>query len=186
MKKIIEKYKKDVVELTRELIRFDSSLKPAEVGYPFGRECGECLEHFLAHAESLGFKTKNYDNYIGEVIWGEGEPFAILCHLDVVPAGDGWTHPPFAAEMSDELSAGGTSGMKIWGRGAVDDKAPAAVILYAMKALKDTGFRPKRCFKLILGCNEEAGWACIDHYNECATMPDEGFTPDADFPVIYR
>lgn len=182
---LYDRYREDVIRLTRELIRFDTTECPATRDYPFGEGCALCLKHFLDTAEALGFETKNYDNYIGEVVFGEGEDFAILAHLDVVPAGDGWRYDPFAAEMNDDVSDGGTEGMKIWGRGAIDDKTPAAIILYVFKALRDMGYMPKRRFKLILGCNEETGWRCIDHYNECATMPREGFTPDADFPVIY-
>ena len=185
MKRITDKYIDEVIDLTRAVIRYDSSKKDAVGNYPFGKECADCLIHFLAVAEELGFETKNYDNYIGEVIWGEGEDFAILAHLDVVPAGSGWTHDPFGAELNSDVSAGGTEGLKIWGRGALDDKAPAVAILYCFKALKDAGFKPNRRFKLILGCNEESGWECIEHYNKVAVMPEEGFTPDADFPVIY-
>lgn len=124
----------------------------------------------------MGFETRNYDNYVGEVLFGEGEPFAILAHLDVVPAGSGWTHAPFGGEIENG---------KLYGRGAMDDKGPAVVCLYALKALKDEGFQPRKTIKLIVGCNEECGWGCIDHYKQCAEMPKVGFTPDADFPVIY-
>ncbi|MDE7087159.1 MAG: Sapep family Mn(2+)-dependent dipeptidase, partial [Clostridia bacterium] len=88
------------------------------------------------------------------------------------------THEPFGGEV--DRTAG-----KIWGRGAMDDKGPAVITLYALKALKDEGFKPKKTIKLILGCNEESGWACIDHYNKVAKMPEMGISPDADFPVIY-
>ena len=178
-------YMDDIITASRESIRFDSTRSEPTEKYPFGKGCADCLDHFLNLAASLGFKVHNYDNYIGEVVWGDGEDFAILAHLDVVPAGDGWKYPPFGAEMNDDISEGGTKGMKIWGRGALDDKTPAVVILYAMKALKDSGMTPKKRFKLILGCNEEDGWGCIDHYNQVAKMPRTGFTPDADFPVIY-
>ncbi len=181
----MEKYFDEIVAQTARLIQFDSSLQPAEGNYPFGKETGECLEYFLSLAESMGFETRNYDNYIGEVLFGEGEEFAILAHLDVVPAGSGWKYPPFGGVINDEPSAGGMLGKKIWGRGAMDDKAPAVVCLYALKALKDEGVIPNRKFKLILGCNEEAGWKCIEHYEKVATLPKEGFTPDANFPVIY-
>ncbi len=182
---MMNKYFDEIVKSTVELIRFDSSLKESEDGYPFGKEAGECLEYFLSLAESLGFETHNYDNYVGEVVFGEGKPFAILAHLDIVPAGSGWKYPPFGGVINDDVSDGGVEGMKIWGRGAMDDKAPAVVCLYALKALKDSGAKPNRTFKLIVGCNEEAGWKCIERYHEVATMPEEGFTPDADFPVIY-
>ncbi len=178
-------YFDDIVRSTVEILKFDSSLQPTEEGYPFGKGAGDCLAYFLSLADSFGFQTKNYDNYVGEVTFGQGKPFAILAHLDVVPAGNGWKYPPFGGVINDDLSDGGVVGKKIWGRGAMDDKTPAIVCLYALKALKDAGVTPNREFKLIVGCNEEAGWKCIEHYNQVATMPEEGFTPDADFPVIY-
>lgn len=181
----MKKYFNDIVNSTVEILKFDSSLKAAEENCPFGKETADCLQYFLSLAESMGFETRNYDNYVGEVVFGEGKDFAILAHLDVVPAGSGWKYPPFGGVINDELSDGGVAGTKIWGRGAMDDKTPAIVCLYALKALKDEGFTPARTVKLIVGCNEEAGWKCIEHYNQVAVMPEEGFTPDADFPVIY-
>lgn len=182
---VTERYFDETVSFIVEILQHDSSMQAAEENAPFGKGVAECLEAFLAKAASFGFETKNYGNYVGEVIFGEGEPFAILAHLDVVPAGEGWKYPPFGGVINDDVSDGGVAGKKIWGRGALDDKAPAVCCLYALKALKDEGIVPKRQIKLILGCNEESGWKCIDHYNQVATMPKEGFTPDADFPVIY-
>ena len=174
----MEKYFDDIVKNLSQMIKFDSSQKPAEEGKPFGAENARCLDFFLSLASFLGFEVKNYDNYVGEVRYGAGEDFAVLAHLDVVPAGSGWTHEPFGGEVDRENG-------KIWGRGAMDDKGPALITLYAMKALKDAGFKPKKNIKLIVGCNEESGWACIEHYNKVAKMPETGISPDADFPVIY-
>ena len=165
------------VKSISESIRFDSSLKDPTPAMPFGKGAADCLAHFLSLAQDLGFETHNYDNYIGEVTFGTGPAeFAILAHLDVVPAGSGWTKDPFGGEVSDD---------KIWGRGAMDDKGPAFCVLYAMKQLKDDGFVPKKRIRFLLGCNEESGWGCIDHFNEVSTMPEEGFSPDGSFPVIY-
>ena len=172
----MEKYLNDTVKTIQELIRIDSTNQPAEEGMPFGNGAARALQAFLSCAATMGFETRNYDNYVGEVLFGEGEPFAILAHLDVVPAGSGWTHAPFGGEIENG---------KLYGRGAMDDKGPAVVCLYALKALKDEGFQPRKTIKLIVGCNEECGWGCIDHYKQCAEMPKVGFTPDADFPVIY-
>ena len=180
-----EKYFNETVSSIADVIKYDTTLKPAAPGCPFGRETADCLVYFLNLAKSMGFETRNYDNYAGEVIFGEGEPLAVLAHLDVVPAGEGWSHPPFAAEIDDEISEGGVEGMKIWGRGAMDDKGPAIATLYAMKALKDEGFTPKRKIKFIVGCNEESGWKCLEHYRLSAELPEEGFSPDASFPAIY-
>ena len=181
----MQKYFDEIVSSIVEVIKFDSSLKAAESEYPFGKETADCLQFFLSLAESFGFETKNYDNYVGEVLFGEGEEFAILAHLDVVPAGNGWKYPPFGGVINDDVSVGGVTGKKIWGRGAMDDKGPAIVCLYALKALKDEGFVPRRKIKLIVGCNEECGNRCIEHYKQVAQLPEEGFTPDANFPVIY-
>lgn len=172
----MQKYLSEITENIQKIIRFDSSCGAPEPGAPFGRGARECLNFFLALAAEMGFETHNYDGYVGEVVFGEGEEFAVAVHLDVVPAGTGWTHPPFGGVIEDG---------KLYGRGAMDDKGPAVICLYALKALKDGGVRPKRKIKLIAGCNEESGWACMEHYKKVAHMPDEGFTPDADFPVIY-
>ncbi len=161
-----------------EIIRFNSAKCAPEKGMPFGRGTADCLGYFLKLARSFGFETVNYDNYAGEVIFGEGEDFAILAHLDVVPAGSGWTHDPFGGEID-------YAHKKIWGRGAMDDKGPAIICLYCMKQLKDEGFVPAKRIRLIVGCNEESGWECIKYFNEHSTMPETGFSPDADFPVIY-
>lgn len=170
------RYFDSCVRSIQESVRFDSSLAAPLAGMPFGKGAADALEHFLSLARAMGFATKNYDNYVGEVTFGSGEPFAILCHLDVVPAGDGWTHPPFGGEIE---------GGRLYGRGTMDDKGPAIICLYCLYALKEAGFMPGKEIKLIAGCNEESGWECIAHYNACARMPETGFSPDADFPVIY-
>ena len=171
-------YFDDILKNISQLIKFKSTQATATGDKPFGEGVFKSLDFFLSLAEFMGFKTKNYDNYVGEVIFGKGKPFAILAHLDVVPEGNGWTHDPYGGEID-------FANRKIWGRGALDDKGPAIIALYALKALKDAGFKPRRTIKLIVGCNEETGWACIDHYNKVAKIPEEGFSPDADFPVIY-
>ena len=172
----MKKYSDQMVNAIRTLVRIDSAQTAPEAGMPFGKGAADALAAFLSIAEKMGFETHNYDNYAGEVIFGEGEEFAVLAHLDVVPAGEGWTHDPFGGELEYG---------KLYGRGTMDDKGPAVICLYCLKALKDEGFCPRKKIKLIVGCNEESGWACIEHYKKCAHMPETGFSPDADFPVIY-
>lgn len=174
----MEKYLSEVKKSLKEVIRIPSVEDAPKENMPFGKGVYDALHYVLDLAKSLGFETVNYDNYIGEVVWGEGEEMAILTHLDVVPVGkeSDWIYPPFSGEEVDG---------KIYGRGTMDDKGPAITCLYCMKALKDEGFVPKKKIKLILGCNEESGWKCIDHYNKVAKMPEFGFSPDAGFPVIY-
>ncbi|MCD8040119.1 MAG: Sapep family Mn(2+)-dependent dipeptidase [Clostridia bacterium] len=174
MKDYITEIKNDI----SRLVKIPSYEQPADGDMPFGKPCADALKSFLSIAEEMGFETHNYQNYAGEVIFGSGDEFAILAHLDVVPAGSGWTREPFGGEIDN-------AARRIWGRGTMDDKGPAIISLYALKALKDESFTPNRKIKLILGCNEESGWRCIEHYNKVAHMPEEGISPDANFPVIY-
>ena len=168
----------DIFKDISGIIKINSEQSAPEAGAPFGKGNRLALDYFLSLARKFGFETHDIDGYAGEVIFGEGEEFAILAHLDVVPAGSGWTHEPYGGEIDYNMR-------RIWGRGTMDDKGPAIVTLYALKALKDEGFKPKRKIKFIVGCNEESGWGCIDYYKQHAHMPDEGISPDADFPVIY-
>ncbi len=174
----MDNYFNDLVKNISDIVKIPSFQQPAQNGMPFGKDCADALAFFLNLAKEYGFETVNYDNYVGEVVFGSGEEFAVLAHLDVVTAGSGWNHEPFGGEIDE-------ANKKIWGRGTMDDKGPAIIALIAMKALKDEGFTPNKKIKLIVGCNEETGWGCIEHYNQVAHMPETGFSPDANFPVIY-
>lgn len=172
-----EKLLNEIIGTTCSLININSVLDESTIkaNKPFGEGVFKALDFMLSLANKMGFKTKNYDGYIGEIEYGEGEDFGILCHLDTVPAGEGWNTDPFTATIIDN---------KIYGRGAVDDKTPAVLILYALYELKKQGVMPTKKIKLILGCDEETSWRCIDYYKENAKMPELGFSPDADFPII--
>lgn len=161
-----------------KLIKYDSVFSAPTENAPFGEQNAECLKEFLALASSFGFETKNYEGYAGEIVFGNGKDLGILCHLDIVPAGDKtlWNYDPFTLVEKDG---------KLFGRGVLDDKGPALIILYALKELKDNGFVPKRKIRLILGCNEETGWGCIAYLKKHGLLCEEGFSPDSDFPVIY-
>ncbi len=97
-------------------------------------------------------------------------------HIDVVPVGEGWTHPPFSGAVAEGF---------IWGRGAQDDKGPLIAALYGLYALKRAGFRPPVTYRIIIGTQEEIGdWSDLREYLDQQGAPDFGFTPDASFPLI--
>lgn len=161
----------------QELIAIPSvKADPTGEGAPFGREIARALDYVLAWGDQYGFTSKNRSGYAGHLEYGDGEEtIGVLVHLDVVPAGEGWRYPPF----SGTVNAG-----KIYGRGAIDDKGPAVAAMYALKALKDSGVKLKKKIRIIFGCDEESGWACVNHYFKHEKKPDYGFTPDASFPLI--
>ena len=131
----------------------------------------------LGEAEKMGFKTQNVDNYMGWCEYGTGkEMVAVLGHLDVVPAGDGWDEDPFSGRVADG---------NVYGRGALDDKGPTTSALYALKALKESGLPLKRRIRILFGTNEETGSQDMVHYLEKGgEVPVCGFTPDGEYPVI--
>lgn len=176
---LIEKNKDNIINTLCDLIKFDSvSIENDNDENPFGKTCTDVLNHTLEIASSMGFKTKNIDNYCGYIEFGEGEELVgIVGHLDVVPANinDGWTTSPFEAYVRDG---------KLFGRGSIDDKGPVVASLYAMKVIMDNVKISKRV-RLILGLNEEKSWKCINYYKTHEQWPSIGFSPDANFPAIY-
>ncbi|MDD2457324.1 MAG: Sapep family Mn(2+)-dependent dipeptidase [Eubacteriales bacterium] len=170
-------YRDAMVEATVTLCAIPSVKGRPETGAPFGLETKRSLDAFLALGAELGFTPVDLDGYCGYLDWGsEGPITAVLGHLDVVPAIDGWSHDPFTPVVSED---------RIIARGTADDKGPLVSALYAMKALKDDGFTPRGRIRLIAGLDEESGSECMRHYTKVAELPAAGFTPDANFPVIY-
>ena len=172
-----------VAELRDELIRdiqkwvaVPSVQSEALEGKPFGENNARMLDLALETARNYGFETRNIDYYAGDISMGSGEQtMGMLAHLDVVPAGEGWTHDPFGGEIDDG---------RIFGRGTIDDKGPALCALYAMRAVRDAGVPLKDGVRLILGCDEETGMSDMRYYASKVKMPDYGFSPDASFPLI--
>ena len=69
----MNKYFEKAVENTKELVKIKSVKDSKKENMPFGEGVFNALKFFLDLANSLGFETKNYDNYIGEVIFGSGK-----------------------------------------------------------------------------------------------------------------
>lgn len=177
--KYIEENQEKILNTICALIKIPSiSIEDSSIPEkPFGENCAKALDYTLNLAQEMGFKTKNIDGYCGYIEFGEGEEIlGIIGHLDVVPAGDGWTKcEPFEPIIDDG---------KLYGRGAIDDKGPVIAALYAMKYVMNR-INVKKRVRLILGLNEEASWKCIEYYKEHEELPTIGFSPDANFPCIY-
>jgi len=174
----ILKYKDDIIYHTCELVKIRSVQGQPEAEKPFGGGVDRALKYVLELGKELGFTTKYVDGYAGHVEFGEGDIIiGILVHLDVVPEGEGWTSPPYSAEIRDG---------KIFGRGSADDKGPAVVALYALKVLKDTGVLPDKRIRIIFGTNEESGMKDMEYYFTKEPVPDMGFSPDAGYPIYNR
>lgn len=174
----IDLMKDEIISAVQACIQIKSvkDIENASEGAPFGPGIKDALEWTLALGKSFGFSVKNVDGYAGHIETGTGDLLGILGHLDVVPEGDGWSVPPYSGTIMDD---------KIFGRGALDDKGPTLAALFAMKAINDANISLKRRVRLILGTDEESGWADMDYYLKREEVPQIGFAPDAEFPVIH-
>lgn len=173
------KRKDELINDTQNLLQIKSVLDEENKtpDAPLGPGVKDALEFMLKIGEGNGFHTKNVGNLAGYVEFGQGdESIGILCHVDVVPEGDGWTSDPYLAEIRDG---------KIYARGAIDDKGPTMAAFYAMKIVKELGLPLQKRVRMIIGTDEESNWRCVKHYFKHEEMPTTGFAPDADFPIIF-
>lgn len=176
LNRIVESYRDEIIRSTRELIAIPSVEGDPQPGKPFGENVYRALEYVLALGKKLGFETKNVDGYAGHIEFGQGDRIlGILTHLDVVPEGSGWTYPPYGGEIHDG---------RIYGRGAIDDKGPTIAVLYAMKAVMESGLQANKRVRLILGTDEESGWEDLKYYFKKEAVPDFGMSPDGCYPII--
>ncbi|MGE6259403.1 dipeptidase PepV [Heyndrickxia sporothermodurans] len=174
----VNERKDDLISDLRQLLQIKSVLdeENASSDAPLGKGIKEALQYLLNLGEKEGFIAKNVGNLAGHLEMGTGaELIGVLCHVDVVPEGDGWSVDPYGGEVKDG---------KIYSRGASDDKGPTMAAYYAMKIIKELKLPLNKRVRMIIGTDEESNWRCVDHYFKNEEMPTTGFAPDADFPII--
>lgn len=173
----VEAHRQELIDDVCELCRINSEKMAAEEDMPFGPGAAECLDAAMDMAEGYEFDVTDYDGYVAAIDLNEmPRHLDILAHLDVVPAGEGWTvTEPFHPLVKDG---------KIYGRGTADDKGPVVAALYAMRAVKELGIPLKKNVRLILGTDEECGSGDIAHYYSQEPEAPMTFSPDIEYPVV--
>lgn len=173
----IDILKDSLVRATQGILQIKSVESEGKPGSPFGEGVNKALEYALNLSRELGLTAVNLDGYVGYAEYGIGEEYiAVLGHLDVVPEGEGWQHNPYGAEIHEG---------KIYARGAMDDKGPMMSALYGLKAIQEQGIVLSKRIRIIFGTNEETGSKEIAYYANHERPPVAGFTPDAEYPIIY-
>jgi succinyl-diaminopimelate desuccinylase len=173
----LETCKEQIIEVLSGLLKIKSVKDDPQINMPYGKGVFDALMYMLNRSEKLDFDSVNLFSQIGYVEYGEGEDvFAILTHLDVVPAGENWTVEPFDATIRDG---------RIYGRGAVDDKGPAVAALFALYAIKENCKSLNKRVRVIFGCDEESGWSDMEFLKQKdPTEPVMAISPDGNFPII--
>ena len=177
IEQFIDEHLNEMIEDICMLCRINSEKMPYIEGKPYGDGVFDALQAALGLMEKYGFSINNYDNYVGTADLNDKErQLDILAHLDVVPAGEGWTvTDPYEPVVKDG---------KLYGRGTADDKGPAVAALYAMRAIKELNIPVKKNVRLIVGTDEECGSSDIAVYYKREPEAPMTFSPDASFPVI--
>jgi succinyl-diaminopimelate desuccinylase len=146
----------EAVAFAADLIRFPTVNPPGEAYEPCAHAVGDRLESFGFDVEYLPADGRPEHtertpriNVIGRRPGRAARPLVHLNgHLDVVPAGAGWTVDPFAALVRDG---------RIYGRGACDMKAGLAAAVFAVEAIRRTGIDLAGTVEVSGTVDEESG-----------------------------
>ncbi len=135
-------------------------------------------------AKDFGLQYRNVDNRIFEVkLPGTGpEEFGILTHADVVPVvADEWVLDDGTKLDPFKLTRVGGN---LYGRGSIDDKGSIATVLYAMKAVKESGLPLARTIRLMIETTEETGGDAMKYYRAKTTLPEYNIVLDSKYPAV--
>ena len=157
-------------------------LDAAAPGAPYGLGPKAALDRALAIASRMGLDAHDCDGHIGYAdLPGRGSAqVGIIGHVDVVPAGPGWSFEPYALTRRDGY---------LLGRGVIDDKGPLMCALHAVKFWADRaaaqGEVLPHAVRVIFGANEETNMKDVAYYRGHFSDPAFLFTPDSQFPLGY-
>lgn len=143
-------------EVYKELVETNTTLSAGN--------CTLAAERMAARLKSAGFADEELHLFVPPDHPKEGGLVAIypgrdskmkavllLAHVDVVEARrEDWTRDPFT--LVEENG-------NFYARGAMDDKAEAAIFVDTLMRLRQEGFKPRRALKLALTCGEETASA---------------------------
>ena len=135
-------------------------------------------------AKDFGLQYRNVDNRIFEVkLPGSGpEEFGILTHADVVPVvADEWVLDDGTRLDPFKLTRVGGN---LYGRGSIDDKGSIATVLFAMKAVKDSGLPLARTIRLMIETTEETGGDAMKYYRAKTSLPEYNIVLDSKYPAV--
>jgi len=147
----------DVITLFKKLLQAKSET-PSDGGLL------DFISEYLEEYTSVRCDRNGVKNLFIYKRFGEGEHLSFAGHVDVVPAGEGWSVDPYGAIEKDGF---------IYGRGAQDMKAGVAAFLQTLKETKNFN----GTLSLILTSDEEGPakdgtLALLDYLKEVDMMPD--------------
>lgn len=178
-KEKIQAIQEDLLQDLASLIEIESyrDLTSKKEGAPFGDGIKQSFVQFGNIAKRLGFLVEDIEGYAMHACTSlDKEYVGVLCHLDVVEAGDVslWNTPPYSLTIQGDM---------MYGRGVNDDKGPLLAALYAAY-LVNKEHKLSLPIRIIAGGAEETTWECVTHYFNKHPQPKMAFLPDGNFPIV--
>ena len=102
----------------------------------------------VPEAEVKAYGMESITNLIVRRKYGDGKIIALNAHGDVVPPGEGWTKPPYGAEIEDG---------KMYGRATAVSKSDFATFTFATRALEAVAKPTQGSVELHFTYDEEFG-----------------------------
>lgn len=164
---------KYLIDNLKELVRIPTFVPP-------GENYGKIVDWLIPVFEDFGFRCERVEmakdvyearqksaelsgeraNLLATKDFGAEESIDIYTHLDVVPAGEGWSTRPFEPVLKDG---------RIYGRGVADSKGSVASLLTALSVMKEQELASKYNLRVVLTTDEEIG-----PYSGLCFFADEG------------
>ena len=144
------------VRFLQELVKVPTDTPPGD-NAPHAERTAELLAAFGLAADRHPvpawaleeYGLQSITNLIVRRRYGDGgRTIALNAHGDVVPPGDGWTHPPYGAEIHDG---------RLYGRASAVSKSDFATYTFALRALESLGLPLKGQLELHFTYDEEFG-----------------------------
>ena len=143
------------VRFLQELVRVPTPTPPGD-NAPHAERTAELLQEFGFDAEKhpvpaadvKAYGMESITNLVVRRRYGAGRTIALNAHGDVVPPGEGWTYPPYGAQIE---------GGKLYGRAAAVSKSDFASFTFAVRALESLGATLRGGVELHFTYDEEFG-----------------------------
>jgi acetylornithine deacetylase/succinyl-diaminopimelate desuccinylase-like protein len=125
----------EAVAFLAELVKVPSDTPPGD-NAPHAHRAAKLLDllgmeaerHPVPAGEVADAGLRSITNIVVRHRFGPGPTVALNAHGDVVPPGEGWTRPPYGAEIH---------GGRMYGRGVAVSKSDFATYAFALAALRD-------------------------------------------------
>ncbi len=108
----------------------------------------EAEKHAVPEADVKAYGLESITNLVVRRKYGVGKTIALNAHGDVVPPGEGWTHPPYGGEIHNGA---------MYGRATAVSKSDFSTFTFATRALESLGLPLKGGVELHFTYDEEFG-----------------------------